>query len=68
MALIGYKDMEDMYDSMEESPLSFAFDFMNYTLTACNSMQELYALITDFFDFGKTVADQRYFAAIEGQD
>ena len=57
-----------MYDSMEESPLSFAFDFMNYTLTACNSMQELYAPITNFFDFGKTVADQRYFAAIEGQD
>ena len=68
LALIGYKDMEDMYDSMEKSPPSFAFDFMNYTLTARDSTQELYAPITNFFDFGKTVADQRYFAAIEGQD
>ena len=51
-----------------KNPLSFAFDFMNYTLTARDSTQELYAPITDFFDFGKTVADQRYFTAVEGQD
>jgi hypothetical protein len=68
MTLDGYKDMEDTYDSMEDCNPSFAFDFTDYNLTAYDSTQETYAPITDFFEFGKTVADHKYFAAVEGQD
>jgi hypothetical protein len=68
MALDTYNDMDDAYDNIKDSNPSFAFDFMDYKLTAYNSMRESYQPITDFFDWGKTLADDKYFAAVEGED
>jgi len=68
MALDSYKDMAEAYDCIEDSNPSFAFDFMHYTLTAYDSTQAFHTPITDFFEFGKTIADHRYFTAVEGQD
>jgi len=68
MAIDTYNDMDDTYDNIEDSNLSFTFDFMGYQLTAYDSTQELYQPITDFFDWGKTLADDKYFAAVEGED
>jgi hypothetical protein len=68
MAIDSYNDMDDAYDNIEDSNPSFAFDFMDYKLTAYNSTQESYQPITDFFDWGKTLADDKYFAAVEGED
>jgi hypothetical protein len=68
MALDTYNDMDDAYDNIEDTNPSFAFDFMDYQLTAYDSTQESYQPITDFFDWGKTLADEKYFAAVEGED
>ena len=68
MAIDSYNDMDNAYDDIEDSNPSFAFDFMDYKLTAYNSTQESYQPITDFFDWGKTLADDKYFTAVEGED
>ena len=65
MALFRYDDMEDAHFSMEEGNPNFAFDFNDYTLTAYDSTQAIWDPVTDFFDFGLTLANQKYFAALD---
>ena len=65
MVLFHYDDMEDAYHSMEEGNPNFAFDFNDYTLMVYDSMQAIWDPITNFFDFGLTLADQKYFAALD---
>jgi hypothetical protein len=67
MAVFGYEEMEEAYQSMEERNPSFAFDFADYELTVYDTPRVLYEPVTDFFEFGLTLADQKYFAALEGQ-
>jgi hypothetical protein len=66
-ALFGYEDMEDAYRSMEEGNPAFAFDFAQYKLTPYDSPQAIWNPVTDFFEYGVTVADEEYFAALETQ-
>jgi hypothetical protein len=68
MALFTYEDMEEAYDDIEENNWDFAFDFMEYEVMPYESVQQWHKPLTDFFEFGKTRADQRYFAALEDED
>lgn len=67
MALFGYEDLEDAFQSMEDDHPSFQFDLSEYTVKAFVTTREQWEPITDFFNFGQTRADQKYFAALEDQ-
>ena len=67
MALFGYEDMEDAFQSMEDDNPSFSFDLSEYTLKAFIMTQVEWEHVTDFFNFGQTCTNEKYFAALEGQ-
>ena len=67
MALFGYEDMGDAFQVMEDDNPSFAFDLSEFTLKAFDTTQANWEPITDFFDFGQTQADRRYFSALDDQ-
>jgi len=68
MAILDYQGMKDTYDDIEEPSPSFAFDFDDYTLQAYPSAQNIYEPVADYFKFGQTNADKKYFAALGGQE
>ena len=59
--------MEDAFQSMEDDNPSFSFDLSEYTLKAFVTMQVEWEHVTNFFNFGQTHADEKYFATLEGQ-
>jgi len=65
MALIRYTGMEEAYDTMKEANSTFAFDFQDYKVTQYDTTQDFHPTISKYFEFGQTMADQKYFAAIE---
>ena len=67
MALFAYEAMEDRYDTIEELNPTFAFDFQDYKVTEYASTQDFHPSITNYFEFGQTIADKKYFAAFEDQ-
>ncbi|KIM38064.1 hypothetical protein M413DRAFT_13028 [Hebeloma cylindrosporum] len=67
MALFAFNGMEEVYDDVQDFSSSFAHDFQDYNVTAHPSPQRYHEPIHDFFNFGKNVADSKYFSALEGQ-
>ena len=59
--------MEEAYNAIEERNSTFAFDFQDCKGTEYDSTQDFYPSITNYFQFGQTIADLKYFAAFEDQ-
>ena len=68
MAIFEYKDMEGIYEEIEEPNPSFAFDFDDYTLKPYDSTQNIHESVTEYFGCGQNLADKKYFAAVGGQE
>lgn len=68
MALLTYEVMEEAYEDIEDNAWNFAFDFMNFTVMEYGISDNWHPPVTDFFDLGKTSADERYFAALKHED
>lgn len=68
MALIRYIGMEEAYDTMKVGNSTFPFDFQDYKVTEYDTTQDFHPTISQYFEFGQTMADQKYFAAIENQN
>jgi hypothetical protein len=68
-ALSKYDGMEDAYDNYSEgNDFDFAFNFMEFEVEEYGPSDNWHLPVTDFFDWGKTTADERYFAALENED
>lgn len=64
MALARFDDMADAFDAFQQGG---EFDIADYTLVKYDTPQKLFTPADDFFTSGQTTADEKFFAALDGE-
>jgi len=64
---LSFEGMQEAYDMIVEISRDFSFDFVNYKVKAFDTPRKIYPAIRYYLESGKTLADSKYFSALEGQ-